>query len=168
MDHQKVICGSIQSEITWEYALLIVWSKRWQTFFTSPSRFDRGNRHTSVNCTFITPLEKSNIKKQESIDQTLSSCNITSSNKKYEPIEKRVIDDTIKVNDEWLWRYIVYKCIDRNKIGKKNIAVVRLSSIELTMLLTEEDLPRFDHCVTACSINRLSFFFLPIRLKIDR
>jgi hypothetical protein len=42
-------------------------------------------------------------------------------------------------------------------IDKKNTVVVRLSLYELTMLLKEEDLPRFDRCVTAWSINRLSY-----------
>jgi hypothetical protein len=52
---------------------------------------------------------------------------------------------------------------------KKNTVVVWLSLFKLTILLTEDDLSHFDRCVTACSINRLSFISSSsIRMKIDR
>jgi accessory gene regulator protein AgrB len=68
-----------------------------------------------------------------------------------------------------MYRLLTLACslyIDKKREKeKKNTVVVRLSLFELTMLLKEEDLPRFDRYVTACSINRLAFSPLDRRYR---
>ena len=64
---------------------------------------------------------------------------------------------SFKENNVSIIDFYLFDVYPLTKREKKNTVVVRLSLFELTMLLKEEDLPRFDRYVTACSINRLSF-----------